>query len=253
MEITKTEFTPGIYNYCDRWCEKCTLSHKCFLYSKEQALLKKHRERGEDPHDLRIVMQDVKESMQEAMQLIKKTAEEQGIDLNAVSEEEYELPDPREHPLHKSADKYRHMAGQFLKKLQKIIQKEGKDLTKRVEIIPSPEKDIGSLQHIVSCYETISWYHTLISAKIYRALCKEKHQDDEELRQIEQSDADGSAKIAYMGLTKSMSALQEIYKWDEEQRDTALSLLVEAERLRKGIDKEFPGHKKFKRPGFDVT
>lgn len=249
----KKNFIPGIYNYCDRWCERCTLFHKCFLYSKDQERLKKHLAKGEDPNDWNIVMQDVKESFQEAIQLIKKSAEAQGIDLDAIPDEKYESPDPTDHPLCKHARKYMKMASRFLKRLRKILQKEEKSLAQRVEVMPSPEKDIGSLQRIAYCYETIVWYHTLVSAKIYRALFKEKIKDDEELNRIEQSDADGSAKIAYIGLTKSMEALQEIYKWDEEQRDDALTLLVEAERLRKGIDREFPGHKKFKRPGFDDT
>jgi hypothetical protein len=30
-------FIPGIYNYCDRWCERCALSHRCLSYAMEQA------------------------------------------------------------------------------------------------------------------------------------------------------------------------------------------------------------------------
>src|SRR6185436_10815933 len=26
----------GIYNYCDRWCERCPLSSRCLLYATEQ-------------------------------------------------------------------------------------------------------------------------------------------------------------------------------------------------------------------------
>jgi hypothetical protein len=30
-------FIPGIYNYCDRWCKRCALSHRCLSYAMEQA------------------------------------------------------------------------------------------------------------------------------------------------------------------------------------------------------------------------
>ena len=31
------DFISGIYNYCDRWCERCQFTSRCFLYATEQA------------------------------------------------------------------------------------------------------------------------------------------------------------------------------------------------------------------------
>lgn len=66
-----------------------------------------------------------------------------------------------------------------------------------------------------------------------------------------QSDADASAKIAYVGIIKSTDALELIYNWNEDPQDSVLTLLVEIDKLRRGIDREFPNHRTFKRPGFD--
>src|SRR6267142_3142491 len=30
-------FISGIYNYCDRWCERCAFTSRCLLYATEQA------------------------------------------------------------------------------------------------------------------------------------------------------------------------------------------------------------------------
>src|SRR5262252_2232540 len=30
-------FISGIYNYCDRWCERCGFTSRCLLYATEQA------------------------------------------------------------------------------------------------------------------------------------------------------------------------------------------------------------------------
>jgi len=30
------DFIPGIYNYCDRWCERCAYTSKCFLFATEK-------------------------------------------------------------------------------------------------------------------------------------------------------------------------------------------------------------------------
>src|SRR4051812_22950178 len=31
-----SHFIPGIYNYCDRWCERCAFTHRCRVYSTQQ-------------------------------------------------------------------------------------------------------------------------------------------------------------------------------------------------------------------------
>lgn len=236
------KFIPGIYNYCDRWCERCSLSHQCLLAAREKKRLDEHRRKGEDPHDWKIIMQDVGDSLKEAMELIKKAAKERGIDLETLPEIKYEPPDPHQHLLFRTAEKYRKLTHRFLRKLKNIIQEEGIDLTKRIEIMPSPGKEAGNFQEIVFCYQVILWYHTLIPAKIYRALSIPDAHD---------FDSDGSAKVAYLGLTESIKALQKIYHWDKNLEDNILPLLITAEQLRKGIDREFPGHRRFKRPGFD--
>ncbi|MCX6810852.1 MAG: hypothetical protein NTY30_03965 [Candidatus Berkelbacteria bacterium] len=30
------QFTPGIYNNCDRWCERCSKTEKCYLFFEEK-------------------------------------------------------------------------------------------------------------------------------------------------------------------------------------------------------------------------
>jgi len=246
--MKENKYIPGIYNYCDRWCERCPLKNRCFLYAREEKRLARHKARGEDPYDWNIVMQDIKEDFKETLTLLRKFAEEQGIDLNALPEEEPEPYDPSNHPLTKTANNYFEMTRKYLEELRKIINKEREDLAKRVEIIPPAEGDIETLRGIISNYEVISWYHTLILVKIHRALQSKMEHDKDEFAQ---SDVDGSAKIAYIGIMKSMNALKVIYDWNEDLRDVTLTLLVEIEKLRNGIDREFPGHRTFKRPGFD--
>src|SRR5687768_5807012 len=38
-------FIPGIYNYCDRWCERCPLTARCRVFAVEE-----QRKRGDDFH-----------------------------------------------------------------------------------------------------------------------------------------------------------------------------------------------------------
>jgi hypothetical protein len=245
--MAQDKYISGIYNYCDKWCEKCPLTKKCFLYVKEQKQLAKHKEKGENPNDLNVVMQDIKESFTETFKMLRKGAKKYGIDIDALPKIESEEHEPSAHPLMQSAKTYLKLAHSFLEKLRKIIQEEGVDLIERTEIIPSALNDIGTLRQIVSSYDVISWYHTLISVKIHRAL-----QGKMEADEFSQTDADASAKIAYIGVMKSLEALKTIYNWNKDLQDDSLTLLAKVENLKKGINEEFPGHITFKRPGFDT-
>ena len=43
----------GIYNYCDRWCERCPLTSRCLVYATEQ-----EEEVGSpESHDIRMIFE----------------------------------------------------------------------------------------------------------------------------------------------------------------------------------------------------
>ena len=33
FEREENNFIPGIFNYCDRWCERCPLTARCSVYA----------------------------------------------------------------------------------------------------------------------------------------------------------------------------------------------------------------------------
>ena len=35
---TQDGFIVGVYNYCDRWCERCPLTSRCRVFAEEQRL-----------------------------------------------------------------------------------------------------------------------------------------------------------------------------------------------------------------------
>ncbi len=152
------------------------------------------------------------------------------------------------------AEAYREKVWDFLPRLREAIEAERAALLQRAEIMPSVDEEAGTLTEMVDAYEVIEWYHTQVAVKICRALSGRQESDEEEdadLKTFAMDDAHGSAKVACEGLLRSMAAFQKVYAWDAALRDDVLALLVEAERLRRGIDAELPGHREFKRPGFD--
>jgi hypothetical protein len=71
------------YNWCDRNCDRCLLSDRCELALREAQLRWRDEARGLDPDDPERVMAHVHDSLEEALTLLQRAAEEEGIDLDA--------------------------------------------------------------------------------------------------------------------------------------------------------------------------
>jgi hypothetical protein len=95
------KFIPGIYNYCDRWCERCTMTAKCLTFAQEQAT----REDATDPETNDINNEKFWESLhlsfQVTLELIQDEARRRGIDLDSLPEVERKKPEKK--PVEKMA------------------------------------------------------------------------------------------------------------------------------------------------------
>src|SRR5262245_12410315 len=82
-----SRFIPGIYNYCDRWCERCPLSHRCLNYASEQA--------EDDPfgtgqlpepqtrdHSNEKFRDKYRGNLQDTLEMLRLEARNRGIDLD---------------------------------------------------------------------------------------------------------------------------------------------------------------------------
>jgi len=81
-----------------------------------------------------------------------------------------------------------------------------------------------------------------------RALTKPDFDENED--EI-QNDSNGSAKVALIGIDRSIGAWAKLYELFPDQSDTILDILLQLDRLKKKIDITFPNAQHFKRPGFD--
>ena len=66
-----------------------------------------------------------------------------------------------------------------------------------------------------------------------------------------QKDSDGSAKVALIGLDRSISAWMALRDFLPERKDDLIDVLVQLDRLRRQIESDFPQARSFVRPGFD--
>src|SRR5260370_21851700 len=82
----RRDFISGIYNYCDRWCERCPLTARCLVYATEQA-----DDVSSDPevHDINSAKfwSRLESIFQEAHEMIRELSEESGLDLETAETE----------------------------------------------------------------------------------------------------------------------------------------------------------------------
>jgi hypothetical protein len=68
-----------------------------------------------------------------------------------------------------------------------------------------------------------------------------------------QRDQDGSAKVAMILIERSIWAWAVLTLHEPGMKEKALQAMLTLERLRVGVEKEFPKAKAFVRPGFDTV
>jgi hypothetical protein len=71
------------FNWCDRRCERCTLSRDCPVWRAESQRRWVHAAHGGDPDDWDVVLEDVAEDMKAALGQLLDIAAAEGIDLEA--------------------------------------------------------------------------------------------------------------------------------------------------------------------------
>jgi hypothetical protein len=132
--------------------------------------------------------------------------------------------------------------------------REHETLEERASVV-GPEQAANGYRYILDACEVISWYHTLIPAKLHRALCSKlesEEETDEEGRTFHGCDALGSARVAHDGVIRSVAGLRRVYHWDKSMEDQVIPLLADLDWMRRQIEETFPGVQSFKRPGFDA-
>jgi len=258
----------GIYNYCDRWCERCPFTSRCMVYATERAESISDDPESQDINNAKF-WQKLEGIFRETHALILEWAEEMGVDLEsaeaeaAIVERGKQREEAKEHPLSLSARHYAQMVQQWFKEEFAVEENVHDDITGKAH---SAEEDID----VTDAIQVIRWYQFFIAAKTYRALMGLEDIGDEEVSEINVDpfsdddfddedvllaaachDSDGSAKIALIAIDRSLSAWRLMQNALPEKTESTVPMLIELEKLRRGIEQIFPRARDFVRPGFD--
>ena len=222
----------GIYNYCDRWCERCPLTSRCLVYATEQ-------EDNDSPQSRDVCNEAFWRKLslifQETRELISSWARQAGVELNGNSNDDDSRSKRKRqlvdnHPLTKAGKKYANAASDWLRQFDQTVE----------------------VSDVEDAREVIQWYQYQIAVKTMRALSGRKEELEEDPESMDfPKDSDGSAKVALIGIDRSMAAWRMMQLSLPDRSESIVTLILQLDRLRQRVEKSFPQARDFIRPGFD--
>jgi len=233
-QLTETPHDPqmirGIFNWCDRWCERCGQTGRCTLYHTSSQLL------TGTPEEFFKSLSMVFEA---TVEILKDLLEDSETDFASIEPDLKERQD-REEKLIRQNDGVA-LAKQYGKQVTQWFDSLEKKNAYSMEVRLQDEM-------LADCFEVIQWYQYMIEVKLMRALMTQK---DEEEEQSDPYDSLGIAKLLLVSIERTIGAWGYLYQKFKEDEDEILDMLINLQRLSKKIEQAFPGARTFIRPGLD--
>ncbi len=226
---------PGVYNYCDRWCERCDKQEKCLVFAVKQ-------EQGDSGEDL---FESVGTGLDIARNLLTEAMEESGLDPEAPDVESQDEPDPfegiRSHPLVQQAEQYAFGTASRLEPVQHAVVSAAQAVQHKVELGVTPIQGL-TLEDLEQCreaVETVLHFRFLICSKIFRALSGIAPQRDGRPDPHSSEDGRLSAQVAWKGIQRSIEAWLTLRNAFPERDAGTLEMLLQLDRLRREVEDQF--------------
>ena len=244
------KFIPGIFNYCDRWCERCAFTARCRTFAMEQEA---NRREGGPPRDMAAFWKRFEASLKLTKQMVLEMAKERGITFDPAEMEEIGREEERreriagKHPIAKAGFKYAKMVDQWFKTGEGALREKEEEILAQAKLgVTKVKEEVASLTDVV---EILRWYQHQIYVKLMRGL--DADEEDEATGEFPK-DSDGSVKVALIAMDRSIAAWLRLKEFFPDKTDSILTMLVHLDRLRRAAEKAFPNARSFVRPGFDT-
>jgi hypothetical protein len=246
----RPRFIAGIYNYCDRWCERCRFQSRCRLYRDEQRM-ELVAEGRLDRADLAALESDEEFEIEAEEGMGPVSARERAEFLEFLQEANV-APTPEEaariaaaherrsalqsaHPLSREAMAYAETARRLLGVLEPMLRDSGDPLAR---------ESLG----------TIGRFALFIAVKTRRAAgalipaTADDFEDDEFL----QSDGNGCAKLVRLVIAESREAWRLLMQLPSVAADgVPAAMAARLDDLDDHLAAAFPNAMAFVRAGFD--
>jgi hypothetical protein len=248
------KFIAGIYNYCDRWCQRCEFTQQCMTYALCENEFDDRQSR--DIHN-KVFWDKMHEIFRITLEMVKEKAQAIGVDLDDIDHEEIvrqiEQTEKvvKEQPYNRAALEYIKMADKWLDSNKELLKDKANELQTLAQADIPGTNPVDEAVNIKDCLEVICWYQHQIYIKLCRAASGTIRGSVNEIEYFPQ-DAKGSAKVAIIGIERSISAWGKLLNHFPQQQHTNLDLLVKLKKLLRNVETVFTDAQTFARPGFDI-
>lgn len=249
-------FIEDISDYCDRWCERCPLTSRCFLFAAEAAKSADAMKNAEDdvPAALDSAREEEWNNFHNFLEMIECTAKEWGVDGLTVYRKVFHKNRPdwrqaaRKHELSRAAKRYTDLVSEWIERTCGPDEDFPEDLLEP-EAPFSPEAG-EQMEIVTDAVEVIFWHQARILVMLVRGLNPGNESKVLESDPI-QNFANGYVKVALLGIEGSILAWNNLLQCVPSLSDGILPVIETLEELKKMADRTFPHARQFVRPGFD--
>ncbi len=256
--VSDPNLIPGVYNYCDRWCERCSLTSRCANF----AMGERHFPDGQVP-DLAAAefWEGLSIIFQNTLALLHEAATEQGIDLDdpaldaVLDHNEALRTQAEQHPCAEAAFVYLQQGHEWFITTSDRFAAKDAELAMLARLAGPDAQVAQQALTIRDAVAVIQWYLHFIAVKLRRAL-QSQLEEAEEVEEVEADDypkdSDGSAKVALIAIDRSIGAWGILLRHFPAEETAILERLAQLDRLRRAVQQQFPAARAFIRPGFDT-
>jgi hypothetical protein len=253
-DSSKKIYITGIFNYCDRWCERCQFTCRCRNFTLGEALRKAEKQ-GDDINRVfwdQLADLEPEDNTDEIWEEGEILEEEVNEPLFPEVEDDDELLDreTENHPCAELADRYMAAVDTWRKSSGIVKFSEEGRIT-----IDTGQAEVSHESCNISispdeAFEVIWWYHRFIYVKIMRAV-RGNDEDCFEDPDIP-CDSDGTAKIVLIAIGRSLAAWNIMLHFFGNKKTSISPFIDKLTVLRRKVEEIFPDAWAFDRPGFDT-
>jgi hypothetical protein len=263
FEMPKGDFIPGIYNYCDAWCERCLYTDKCMNYASRKLMArefeedKRRKELQEKNQDfwkqVNTIVEAAAEIIDEEIPLepdinLLFPDDDWDEDAEEAMKDHKKLRDKaKNHILSKVASKYEKAVEKWFLDRKEILKTESHTEKYSLRVSYPGITDEGVLRQLADSVELVSWYHIQIWIKMQRAVTGyfEEEEDPGFFEEFSLDDHVGSAFVVLLGVDRSIAGWNTISKHLKAESESVKPLLRMLLWMRSEVEIMFPGARSF--------
>lgn len=246
------QYINGIFNYCDRWCERCPLASECGNYAPyfaggAEELLKRDKQN-------RQFWNSVDSRTVGVLEFVNRKAQEKGVDVSDVevidTRKKFDLfqGEAKTNEVLRVGRKYEDQVDDWFDEAAEKYPLRAEDIAVS-ELKLAADAPFENIEEINSMIEVVFRYQLQIYLKLSRAFFSK---GKEELGEQEGEDSNGAARLIVEFIDRSLVGWHVFYNSFIEEQESILPIMFTLLSIRNRLFKEFPEVMAFKRAGFDT-